>query len=324
MIVEILSSLADYRLTEVKEYWKDNGNGNPSYAFNRDALSTWMSRIRSSLSSQFSLSDSDPDLMDLADAEHTKLGELCPYVLTMLEQDSQYRPTASQVLGRLEDLDILLPNEEPLYGSCCTGCVFSNAGKLNLRLYPFVDNSTIGHTFPLWTEDYTFIVLSENGEPVHFANEWRAPDGEPEQRAFLSSIFQSRVNLKSDLHWLRNTNEYDHAIFAGDRSRCVLDPDVTLDITTLAGLRAAVIASLKTFQLKHITFTSRACNVRLPSQLATDASFHQRIVQVTRIPIFLPKSEYHGLHFIMLSFAISKEHDLPFEQPSIIDWRATE
>ena len=311
ILVEILSKIAGYTLSEVKNYWKSTGSTNASFAFNREALCQWVPHIRSALQRQELPDELETDFTDLADAVHTSIGELCPYVLAMLEHDSKHRPTIDQVIDRLGDLKTLFPLNSPLHGMCCATEAFAMSYGPCFTSKAILSNSTIGHLYPSWTEDHTYILLESSGKPICFAPDWNAPKGTQEQCPFPWSIFEDINGLVFEQNWLLRWH-LQYPIFPGFKGE---QDDYRHPVSQLAA-----VASMKLVQLRHIIFTSRSCNLRLPSQVATDKTWHRRVVQIARIPVNLPKSEDHGKTFIMLSFAISKEHDLPFEQKEYVSW----
>ena len=107
VLVEMISAYYGFSLSEVKAYWRQTGNGQSSFARNTDATTTWLNK--SILSSR------------MQDFRESKLDLICRYLPSMLDADRKHRPTAQQVVDRLSDLNVLLPNPSLRSFVCCQG-----------------------------------------------------------------------------------------------------------------------------------------------------------------------------------------------------------
>ena len=101
VLVEMISGLYGHTLSEVKNYWKKAGNGQPSFARNPDATSTWLASL----------------------PEHPNAGRLkllADFLPSMLNAHRLDRPSAKQVIDRLSNMSLVLP-ELPQYVNTCCG-----------------------------------------------------------------------------------------------------------------------------------------------------------------------------------------------------------
>jgi serine/threonine protein kinase len=101
VLVEMISGLYGHSLSKVKDHWKKTGNAQSSFARNPDATSAWLASL----------------------PEHPNAGRLKPlvdFLPSMLHARRLDRPSAKQVVDRLRNMSLLLP-EHPQYANTCCG-----------------------------------------------------------------------------------------------------------------------------------------------------------------------------------------------------------
>jgi serine/threonine protein kinase len=100
ILIEMVSGLYGYSLSEVKDHWKKTGNGQSSFARNTEATSSWLA----------SLSD------------HPISGRIKPivdYLPALLITKRLDRPSAQAVVDRLGKLSQLHPDPPHHVNTCC-------------------------------------------------------------------------------------------------------------------------------------------------------------------------------------------------------------
>jgi serine/threonine protein kinase len=100
VLIEVISGLYGHSLSEVKDHWKKEGNGQFSFARNPDAKLTWLSSL----------------------PEHPntrRLKVVVEFLPSMLDAQRSQRPSAQQVVDRLRNLSLLLPDDPQHISTCC-------------------------------------------------------------------------------------------------------------------------------------------------------------------------------------------------------------
>jgi serine/threonine protein kinase len=148
IIYEILLRLRDYRLSELKSHWKQTGNDYPSFSPSPEARYTWIAKL---------LYRIDVDSKDQV---------LLLFTEKLLNENRQLRPSAGQIVNKLEDFNRLISSGSFSFNGCCKSyaydkylVAFEDAGsKLILQRL----DSYAGYALPSFSADYTYIILDFN------------------------------------------------------------------------------------------------------------------------------------------------------------------
>ncbi|KAJ4985342.1 dual specificity mitogen-activated protein kinase kinase 1 [Stagonosporopsis vannaccii] len=151
VLADIVSRLLGYTLQTSKEFWLSNGSKFDSYAENIDATTAWLTHLAQN-------------------APEWGFRWLLSFIRhIILERDRLKRPTAKQVLARLDVLhrSQIPPHNRPWVGACCAidSGLKSQGAPLRLAsplLWPFFDNLGIDRRFEVIFLDCNLSVLASN------------------------------------------------------------------------------------------------------------------------------------------------------------------
>jgi hypothetical protein len=260
-------------------FWKTRGNGHPSFAMNTDATTSWLEQL-------FHNTKGD-----------SKASILYELIRTTLQPDRLQRPSAQQIVDKIQDLELLFPSSPAFVENCCKGrglnsdeaCGFSN-------LNGFVDLTRCPeYLYPDALDSHTFLLVDPDGITFGFKENW------PMEKSFgkhLDTYFKSPNDLNDIFDRLRKS--VNLAAYVEKRAACELTVRSHEDGEFLARL------SLRINSVNKLSFERTTCEIRLPVR----SSEHRlRLVQVSIMPICFPRSELHGRPFFVISFMPDKEYD---------------
>lgn len=294
VLLEMVSGFYGLRLLELKEKWKRTGNGQSSFARNNDAVRAWFREAQ--------LLGKDED------APTVKY--LCLLIRLMLRKDRLHRPTAQQIVDRISDLSVLVAEHPPRYTATCKGpkpCAgLAGSGHivkpgiqllrglqdLAKYLYPWYYP---GWTFGLW--DLSWNMVSMDGcdtAPYQF---WANPV--QENRNEIQAAAKHLYNIASrspptSSFWKSHQENLANNVHLGN---LILSADG----------KAQAQSSANMLSMKHAVFVRLDLNSRWwrPDAIALipPPEIEMRQIQITLLPICLPRSPLYGCFFWMLSWS---------------------
>tara|TARA_R110002003_G_scaffold248_5_gene17705 strand:+ start:3588 stop:5924 length:2337 start_codon:yes stop_codon:yes gene_type:complete len=295
VLVEMISGFYGQSLTNVKDFWKRTGNGNTSFARNPEAVGAWSSWLREH------------------ECDTPKIERLCTYVPLMLTTDRFHRPTTQQIMDRLSDLSILLPEAPSQAVTGCTGiapCVgLSTANRASgaassitileySNLIPLMDE----YIYPWEQNDWRFEFFDLNMNASHTEGElWQNPvhHNWDHVRNVCEATYTMACRTGATRHFWQ-AHEHNNVRDFNEQ------------------FREHAELSAKLVSVKHIAFT------RLTLQGGNDLSGrrwrHERIVQITLLPVCLAKSPYFGSFFWMISHPLRTMYTGPARLPPVRDF----
>ncbi|KAL1612195.1 hypothetical protein SLS60_000419 [Paraconiothyrium brasiliense] len=123
VLFEILTRLYGYKLSEMKEFWRSNNTRYDSFAENPDATTSWLRRVT----------------LHETKVQHgysrRRLWMISFIYHVLLQPNRLLRPTALQVMERLQDLDAAFPVNvsQSWVGTCCATRLGSSASLITFR-----------------------------------------------------------------------------------------------------------------------------------------------------------------------------------------------
>ena len=296
IIYEMLSRLRGHRLSEMKSYWKQTGNGHLSFSINSEAKDAWIHKLFHE------------------DYNHTKDQVLLLFNEKLLNQNRHLRPSAEQILHKLEELDRLLPSDSQLLRSCCKHAdkdAENEEGASGVRLEQLQQRRqiTARHALPSFSSDCTFILLDFDLRVIARKNHDFIPEGPESEIAFHvgkpARIERACANLHAAALEMNCTSELWH-IHARDKQ--------SINIRDHAnGIQHALLAA-DVSTIRDSVSTDVFCTVRLPSGAW---SSKERWVQVFLIPIRFRKIASFACFFYMATFWVGDDSEKQQQQSAM-------
>jgi serine/threonine protein kinase len=294
VLLEMASGFYGLRLQELKEKWKHTGNGQSSFARNNDAVRAWFR---------------DAQLLD-KDEDAPAVKHLCLLIRLMLSKDRLHRPTAQQIVDRISDLRVLVAEHPPRYTATCKGpkpCAgLAGSGhnvKLGMQLlrglqdlakylYPWYYP---GWTFGLW--DLSWNIISMDGCETASYPFWANPiqENRNEIQAAAKRLYNSASRSPpTSSFWKAHNENLANNVHIGDM---MLSSDG----------KAQVQSSANMLSMKQAVFVRLELNSRWwrPDSIALmqPPKIEMRQIQITLLPVCIPRSPLHGCFFWMLSWS---------------------
>ncbi|KAF1846913.1 kinase-like protein [Cucurbitaria berberidis CBS 394.84] len=308
VLYEMLSGIHGHSLSEVKEHWRQTGTGQSSFARNPEAAASWLEPL---------------PLKPLLQLFHSKLMFLREYIPSMLDPNRLRRPSAQQVVDRLSDCSVFLrePREKQLI--CCVGQPLISGllwfEQEILRQSPYLwDPWVEAHRFhPAYHHDWTYILLDLNLNLISAKHSGYSGMKEP-----LSTLFISFDEVKAECETLYKGASRNGATkdFWAAHTQWKENHD------NLAAAVDDVETSIKLVSLKNVVFTVLETYVSIPepsNEPTRTSRLHLRTIQISLLPVCLPRSSSYGAFFYMISFPIcetgSRWHILPREGKGFVD-----
>lgn len=274
ILIEMLSRLYGHRHSEMTTFWKQTGNGHPSFSMNTEATNLWLRSLSSKI----------------GDDQKDRMLFIC--ISTMLRTDRLLRPSAQQVLNKLADLEALFPSYPSVFGSCCKYQANVSAKTALLQGYP---TRSPGHFYPHAFDKFTYILADL--DLTVFAKKGEDPAFPGQNTSLLYFFRESELGL---IHKSLRT------VACNATSR----PDSLKGIRHYPTGVSHAVASLNTYSILDWPFNRLSCSVRV--QTSNKSSFTEwHMVQFTLIQICFPNSEVHGKFFIMASWNLDCEEEPP-------------
>jgi hypothetical protein len=272
VLIEILSRLRGYKLDTLKSFWRLHGSHWASFAQNQQATAAWVSKLtKTPTRTQYG-------------SDRRELWLISFLYHTLLVTTRLLRPTADQVLERLQDLDFLYPAEkmQRWVAQCCRTKSFSrhrNTFNGSLPHWPNLDLVSLD-------DHLAYLFLDENLRVfAHSKNlsflERSAGSGRYELERLLPSQRDQRV-VSNTVHTMMATRS-----------------PPSLDDTDLSSCLAQSLASISIGCLKDVSFAVEHLNVNVES---TDKVPRIRTVQLSCHTICLSRQLGHGRRFFVMTF----------------------
>jgi serine/threonine protein kinase len=279
ILLEMVFGFYGTSLRDLKERWKSTGNGQCSYARNQDAVEARF----------LDLLAQPPDLY----AGTLKVKHLSVLIRMMLREDRLQRPSAQQIVDRLSDISVLESESPEHFTATCRGperCIglsypaasmanrISRVGdveKFAKYIWPW---NHPGWTFELWDLEWNPLSSDENDAAQSI--QW--------------TIYQPLLTGKQ-LYNVASRNGAAKDFWKAHRKE-------SASLTSKDG-KAHARSSTYMLNLKNVVFTRislRSKSRQRDESGGTDGEM--RLVQVTLLPICLPRSPFYGSFFYMLSW----------------------
>jgi serine/threonine protein kinase len=283
VLLEMISGLYGVSLSDLKAHWKHTGNGQSSFARNSEAVEAWF--------------------RDYLQDDHSTLRvQHLGYLLQlMLSQHRLHRPTAQQVVDRLVDISILIPDFSQYFNSTCkapAACFgLANTGETesilrpmaaqmkgihNLAefLYPY---NFKGWTYELWDLDFQNIMVK------HSASSFGPPSWNTiELRNACNRVYHGACRTGATAEFWNSHQRQDKRLLSA------------------YGKEQAKISAY-TLSSKHVVYTRVILLSNAWNPLGKEGHFNEwRQVQLTLLPVCLPRSSCHGCFFWMLSWSTTE------------------
>jgi serine/threonine protein kinase len=279
ILLEMMFGFYGTSLRDLKERWKSTGNGQCSFARNKDAVEARFQELLVQ----------PPDLYVGA----LKVKHLSVLIRMMLRKDRLRRPSAQQIVDRLSDISVLESESPEQFTATCQGpepCIglscpvasmatrisqVGDVGKFAKYIWPWYHPDW---TFQLWDLDWNLLSSDENAaaKSIQWTRDQPLLAGNQ-----LYSV-ASRIGATKDF-WKAHRKE-------------------SASLTSKDG-KAHARSSASMLNLKNVVFTRislRSKSRQRNESGGTDGEM--RLVQVTLLPICLPRSPFYGSFFYMLSW----------------------
>jgi len=277
----MLSALYGHRLSELTTFWKKTGDGHPSYSINKNAVARWQEKLFTYF------------------VENYQHAILFTFILSMLEDDRNARPTAQQIVDKLHDLDRLFPEHESHIGECCQKSVYVSDHIQHFS----IDSHPAGYYYPGACGNYTF-VLADLG-----LNTLACDAG----NAFpFNTPLHHPSELIIDCEKIRNTCE--DLINRAPNTPFFRPQFVPGNQKQLRGQMGAVDLVRRSAYVNSLTNTlskTLRCSImltrrekELPTFLSSRSS--SRLVNICLMPICFPRCEWYGSFFFLISFKLDE------------------
>ncbi|KAH7384356.1 kinase-like domain-containing protein [Phaeosphaeria sp. MPI-PUGE-AT-0046c] len=282
ILLEMVSAFNGTKLCDLKDRWKHTGNGQSSFARNSEAIGNW-----------FKVEIENPSLQDT-------VRHFCFLIRSMLHENRMYRPSAQQIVDRIFDIRFMArdDNNTIRIDTHCWGpkpCIgLSHSKAHTYYLLSALRFDLMKYLYPNRFLDWEWGI---------FDLEWNAIDSDannigrsaPWSQVFLENSFIIRAacdEIFEKANRFGTTKAYWEAHKKTSAS--------ALSQSTEGRLHARSSAMMLT--VKHAIFR----RLLLHSSFWTDASKAQstniRSVQLTLLPINLPRSPFFGSFFWKLSW----------------------
>jgi serine/threonine protein kinase len=294
ILLEMISGLYGISLRELKDHWKHTGSGQSSFARNPEAVKAWFREHLQHGS-------------DMLRIKH--LGYL---LQLMLNQHRLYRPTAQQVVDRLIDISILVPDFSQYYTcpckapAACFGLANTRETENILRpmaaqmkgihnlaefLYPW---NFEGWTYELWDLDFQNIIANDSASGFGSLT-WYIND----LRNVCNRIYQGACRTGATAEFWKSHYRQDRRLLSDDGKE-------------QARISAHLLSS------NHVVYTRIVMLSNAWNPLESEGQFNEwGQVQLTLLPVCIPRSSCHGCFFWMLSWS-TREIDFT-DEDGVID-----
>jgi serine/threonine protein kinase len=279
VLLEMVSAFHGTNLADLKSYWRSSGNGQSSFARNPDAAQAWIQDLLHKIPRGVH-PESSP-----------RLRYLCRLISVMLSTDRNHRPTADQIVNCLSDIMGFIQDSDSFQVAACKDCpgdlphlpawryllpIISSKSefyKLGMYLYPW-DCERMDY----WLLDLDWHMIRE-------------ADGDDQRWSPIKHHLE-----------IQNTGNavYEQASRNGVAQH-IWDAHQRLGKRVISGegVQEAWISA----QIAHhgdIAFRDLSI---VPWDQDSDSHSVTRVhVQVTLLPISLPKASYYGSLFWMVSW----------------------
>ena len=279
VLVEMISAYYGFSLSEVKAYWRQTGNGQSSFARNTDATTTWLHGPK--LSSRMQAS------------RESKLDLIYIYLPSMLDADRNHRPAAQQVTDRLSDINALLLNTSLRNFVGCQGpypCIGLSSSESPIEKFP----ALAGCQLPRYLAGYLIPWMNTSNWDYSLWNmdmEVSSIDGlhHGVLNAVIENIDAIRLIGKNLRERACKTGATKH-FWEAYKRRFSQSPNAQFEYERRV--------STGLLSLKHSVFT------RMTLYSDTADSSAKSNVQITLLPICLPRSENYGLFYWLVSYPL--------------------
>jgi serine/threonine protein kinase len=306
VLLEMISRFYGISLSDIKAHWRSTGDGQDSFARNPEVADVWLQTHLNHMHSG---------------GVSRRVEHLSYMVQFMLVEHRLYRPTAQQIVDRLLDLSLLLPDSSLYSNTPCRkpiNCIGlarrRHVGPMLMPMHLLIDGIKAvqaarflypwdfpGWIYELYELDWILIykdrVASEDMPPRYFLD----------IRAVAQRLYYSAHRTGSTAgFWSSHSGETDEL-----QSR---------DAKNQAKISAYALS------MKHVVYTRLVVDIRGEDLLTKDKqSDRWREVQVTLLPICRPRSRYHGRFFWMLSWcsyhnSYGESSHVGVTDITILDW----
>jgi serine/threonine protein kinase len=286
ILLEMVFGFYGTSLRDLKERWKTIGNGQCSYARNQDAVEARFN----------DLLVQPPDLY----VGTLKVKHLSVFVRMMLEKDRLQRPSAQQIVDRLSDIGVLESESPQQFTATCRGpepCIglscpvasmatrISQVGdidKFAKYIWPWYYPDW---EFQLWDLDWNLLSSDENdaAQSVQWTGDHPLPVG------YLLYHIANRTGATKDF-WKAHRKE-------------------SASLTSKDG-KAHALSSAYMLNLKNVVFKRVSLRSKARQRNGSGGNDEEtRLVQVTLLPICLPRSPYYGSFFYMVSWPTTADNE---------------
>lgn len=280
----MISALCGYKLTDVRTYWKNHGNGQSTFARNIEATAHWFDRLRQKLDARI-------------------VQQQSYFFQLMLQPDRSLRPSAQQVVDQLSDLKRLFRSRNRRI-KCCNPATPISAHHHDqlLRLFPAYNlfdypirqifNDLCDYLRPRRGNSCRCIVLDKDLRCLRLPLVSHFPT--------LCQYFEDEDAVADSCSFL-----YANASRTG----------TTKDFWTMhkkdhppspsAEFEAHVIMSMRFLSLKHLVFTARTIKMITVPGSMRKLRPHETVTRtaiISLLPVCLPRSPYIGTFFYIVSF----------------------
>ncbi|KAF2111529.1 kinase-like domain-containing protein [Lophiotrema nucula] len=298
ILLEMVSCLYGHRISSIRQFWKQNGNGHPSFAMNEDALRAWSRML-------------DPKLgfKDCA---------LFRTISTMLQANRLLRPTCQQVIDKLADNHMLFPQQPALVGHCCAYEVQQQRNDL------LVDDSKQGKIIEKYMplppayyfnihKNYAALYADVNFNIIGYQNAERFPL--PKPQATPTSPTGDIRNLFTPLLGKDDITKYCVHLMNKARVDVIQQSEMNIAMQDEA-LRQCYTSS---FICPMKDMVSGCFRELFNGQLTgSDQYPNWRLVHLSFMPICMARAPLHGAWFFRLSFMLDEEqveeHELQYKE----------
>jgi serine/threonine protein kinase len=271
VLLEMMSGFHGISLSDVKAHWKHTGNGQDSFARNPEAAEVW---FRNHLNSTHNRQDS------------WRVRHLSYMVRLMLNEHKFCRPTAQQIVDRLLDLSLLLPESIPYRNTDCEKpipCIgLARERYMKTTLLPIA----------LSQHETEVVYMAQLLYPWNF-DDWTYELCDLDW-SLIYKHHDSSKNMQDDIEIRAEARRlYRKACRTGSTAGFWNSHIGQPKELQSKDAKEQAKTSAYTLSMKHVVYT------RLVVQFEPD---EWREVQVTLLPICRPRSRYHGRFFWMLSW----------------------
>ncbi|CAO2655152.1 Nn.00g102160.m01.CDS01 [Neocucurbitaria sp. VM-36] len=283
VLYEMISGIDGHRLSEVKDSWKQVGNGQSSFARNWEAAESYLEPLEST-------------------SLYPKLRYLRDYIPYMLNPERDLRPSAKEVADRLSDWSFFLRELPEDLPECCHYHFLPKRSWVDGKPV-ILDHKRLGYFYPGDTDNITYLLLDLDFHLV--SSELTCYDSIKNSAGTLFGDFgdimatcfklynsASRTGTTKDFWESHRKSTHSNLVKAGDE----------------------VEISTKLLSLKHVVFTTLRSFIRVPSSLGLSHHKEDRYIQISLLPVCFAKSSVFGGFFYMVSFSEDEDEYSSEEQ----------